>query len=837
MATLTVGPGKQLATLAAGVAAARDGDTVAVSAGTYLDDPATIRARITLLATGGQVTLLATRPLPGGTALLTVAADATIDGFVIAGAHAADGSAAGVLHKSGALVLRNTLVVGNDTGLLALSDPAGTIAIQASEFSRNGAGDGFSHNIAVGAVKSLTILDSYVHDAAGGAEIRSRARQTTVTRTRILDNAAAATVSLDLPNGGAVTVQDSVIGKGAAAGAVIIRMGVDTAYAGSTLRVSGSTLVSDRPGALLLQNATPAAAGISGNVLSGLAATQWATGPAVLSANTIAPARPVLSITPLIEPRLALPEEHGRAGVVAPIGATRTVGAGGAYGTVSEALAAAADGDTIRVAAGTYVDDTAVITHRVIIEGVGGLARFVLTTAPANGRAQFVTTTDATFRNVEITGAAIPGGVAAAILSEGGDLTIVNSSIHDNQAGIVAMDDRAGSVGVYDTELARNGTPGGGGGNIEAAGIGTLTLRNTLVRDGLAGPEISSGADNTVLDAVRISQAHGGGAAALDLVGGGRATVTSSAIEKGASSEAAPLIQVGGGGSGNVTVSGTTLISPLPGPLVTANPAAAATGVAVNLAAPWGAAAAPAPAPLTVPVLAPATQRGVLALRVSQDAWRGDARFTITVDGMQVGGTLTASAAHGAGQTQSFVIAGQFAPGPHSVTVRFVNDLNGPNGQGRALHLDGATFNGEPFGAPAFLPGNGAVTIATAPVTRATPVVVNLSASAGPGDAQAFIAIDGRVLGGLQSIGGTQPLRFVLDLEPGVHTATVTPLNLAGGRRLVLDSIEAAGQLYPGAATALDRPTTLAFTVAVPPAANTDLFLTAMLPELLAPIG
>src|SRR5206468_351785 len=37
-----------------------------------------------------------------------------------------------------------------------------------------------------------------------------------------------------------------------------------------------------------------------------------------------------------------------------------------------------------------------------------------------------------------------------------------------------------------------------------------------------------------------------------------------------------------------------------------------------------------------------------LVLNISQDAYQGDAQYTVSVDGKQVGGTLTAHAAHGA---------------------------------------------------------------------------------------------------------------------------------------------------------------------------------------------
>jgi len=49
MATLNVGAGQTYATLAAAVAASRDGDTIAVQAGTYVNDFATISKDITIV--------------------------------------------------------------------------------------------------------------------------------------------------------------------------------------------------------------------------------------------------------------------------------------------------------------------------------------------------------------------------------------------------------------------------------------------------------------------------------------------------------------------------------------------------------------------------------------------------------------------------------------------------------------------------------------------------------------------------------------------------------------------------------------------------------------------
>ena len=874
MATLTVGSNKQFATIAAAVTAARDGDVVQVQAGAYVNDFATTRSRISLVAVGGQVTMLATAKLAAGKAILTVTTDATIDGFVFADAQSADGTAAGLLDTGGNLVLKNSLFIGNQNGLVAAADANGTVLIQASEFSANGNNDGFSHNIAIGAVKSLTIQDSYIHDALGGDEVKSRAHATTITGTRILDNASNALASLDLPNGGTAIIRNSTLEKGANATlAALVRNGADAAYAGSSLSISGSTLLADRAGAVAVQNTAATAVNVTSNMLFGFTGAVL-SGGGTASGNTIAQIRPVLAASSIILPALALPAEPGRAGAVLANGTTLTVGTGGAYTSLAAALAVAHDGDTIRLAAGTYTAATLTVSHKVIIEGAGGMAAFVPGAAPANGLAQFVTTTDVTFRNIEISGVATPGGVAAAIRNQAGTLTVVNSFIHDNQAGVVADAGSTGSVAIYDTEIARNGTPNGAGANIDVAEIGTLTLRNDWVHDALAGPEVRSRADNTVIDASRISQAAGNGAADLELPDGGVVAVTASVLQKGVNAQATALVHVGGGtvhagtgvalagdtfisdqvpatrfvvadaGVNNMSVSNGVFAGGAAGSVQVQNGtnlgASARSGLTVATAAPWGASGAPVPGALTLPAgLATPPARGIMVLRISEDAYRGDARFTIAVDGQQVGGIMAAAASHGAHTTQTFTIAGNFTAAPHSVAVKFVNDQQGGSGEDRNLYVDALSFNGEDMHQSAALTANGTALLATGAVTQPVPVVVNLSETASNGDAQAFIAIDGKVLGGPQMVtashadGRTQAMSFLPALAPGTHTASITFLNPASTRSLYIDSIDVAGAHYPSIAgtVAPGAPMNFAFTVAPPTAANANLFLTIGTPQ------
>ena len=84
-----------------------------------------------------------------------------------------------------------------------------------------------------------------------------------------------------------------------------------------------------------------------------------------------------------------------------------------------------------------------------------------------------------------------------------------------------------------------------------------------------------------------------------------------------------------------------------------------------------------------------------LVLRISQDAYQGPAQYTVSVDGVQVGGTFIASASHAAGQSDALTLQGDWAAGSHTVQVNFLNDAyGGTAATDRNLYVDSATYNG-----------------------------------------------------------------------------------------------------------------------------------------------
>ena len=213
-----------------------------------------------------------------------------------------------------------------------------------------------------------------------------------------------------------------------------------------------------------------------------------------------------------------------------------------------------------------------------------------------------------------------------------------------------------------------------------------------------------------------------------------------------------------------------------------------------------------------------------LVLQMSEDAWNGDAQFTIQIDGKQIGGTQIATALHSAGQTQSFTVLGAFA-GAHTATVTFLNDAyDGTPSTDRNLYvnsasIDGATIPGvllaeysagpQSFGFSGPPPVSTAIT-ATTIGSGSDSLLLQMSEDAWNGDAQFTIQVDGKQIGdtqiatALHSAGQTQAFT-VLGTFAEAHTATVTFLNDAYGgtpstdRNLYVNSASFNGANVSGA--------------------------------------
>jgi hypothetical protein len=229
-----------------------------------------------------------------------------------------------------------------------------------------------------------------------------------------------------------------------------------------------------------------------------------------------------------------------------------------------------------------------------------------------------------------------------------------------------------------------------------------------------------------------------------------------------------------------------------------------------------------------------------LVLLLAEDAYLGDAQYTITVDGVRIGGTLTAHALHAAHQDDTISVLGTWAAGSHNVSVNFLNDAyGGTAATDRNLYLDSATFQGinvpgataallsaGPAGFSFAVPGTPAIPTSTTIGSGTDSLTLKLSQDAYQGDAQYTVAVDGVLIGGplaahsAHLAGQDDTLTINGSWAPGAHSVTVTFLNDAYGgtastdRNLYLDGASFHGAALPGSVSALmsSGPSTFAFT-------------------------
>ena len=108
---------------------------------------------------------------------------------------------------------------------------------------------------------------------------------------------------------------------------------------------------------------------------------------------------------------------------------------------------------------------------------------------------------------------------------------------------------------------------------------------------------------------------------------------------------------------------------------------------------------APASTPTPTPVPSGATVGSgpdQIVLHLAEDAYQGNAQFTLAVDGKQIGGAQAVTASHMAGASETFTFDGDFGSGPHDIAVSFTNDLwAGTPATDRNLYVDSIIYDGK----------------------------------------------------------------------------------------------------------------------------------------------
>lgn len=238
------------------------------------------------------------------------------------------------------------------------------------------------------------------------------------------------------------------------------------------------------------------------------------------------------------------------------VAAVLSVGPGKTYPTPCRAFAAAASGDTVEIAAGTYTGDVCGINaHQLLIRGVNGRPKIDGGGRNAMGKGIWVVAgNNITIENVEMLGAKVPDRNGAALRLEGTGFTLRGSYLHDNENGILSGANAASDIVIETSEFGRNGYGTGQTHNLYIGNVRSLSFRYNYTHDAHVGHNLKSRAQtNTILYNRFSSSGLGQPSYEIDLPNAGLSYVIGNVIQQPAANQNATLLSYGAEGASNAS--------------------------------------------------------------------------------------------------------------------------------------------------------------------------------------------------------------------------------------------------------------------------------------------
>lgn len=231
-------------------------------------------------------------------------------------------------------------------------------------------------------------------------------------------------------------------------------------------------------------------------------------------------------------------------GCAAAVGKTLNVGPGQTYALPSEAIAAAADGDTVQIEPGRYIDCAVVKASRLTI--VGSAANVneptVLADKTCAGKGVLVIQgAEVVVRQLVLSGARSADRNGAGIRAEGAGLLVDAVTFIDNENGILANSVPTGVIVVQRSRFMRNGSCEGSGGcahGIYVNKLASLRVVDSIFRETRSGHHIKSRAARTEITGTTIEDgAQGNSSYLVELPNGGSLLMVDNVLNKGAKAD------------------------------------------------------------------------------------------------------------------------------------------------------------------------------------------------------------------------------------------------------------------------------------------------------------
>ena len=214
---LNAGPERALKSPSAAAAVAKDGDLIEIDAGDYRGDVAVWSAnRLTIRGVNGMARLDAGGKSAQQKAVWVIRGNnTTVENIAFSGCRVPDHNGAGIRQEGAGLTVRHCLFHDNENGILTGANAESDILVEHSEFHHNGFGDGYSHNLYIGRVRSFTMRFCSSHHSKTGHLVKSRAQTNTILYNHLMDeDDGTSSFAIDLPNGGRSFITGNIIQPG-----------------------------------------------------------------------------------------------------------------------------------------------------------------------------------------------------------------------------------------------------------------------------------------------------------------------------------------------------------------------------------------------------------------------------------------------------------------------------------------------------------------------------------------------------------------------------------------------------------------------------------------------
>lgn len=228
--------------------------------------------------------------------------------------------------------------------------------------------------------------------------------------------------------------------------------------------------------------------------------------------------------------------------------ATLEAGAGKRFARPCEAIAAAAAGDTVEIAPGTYDGESCTVDKpNLTIRGAGPQRphlRAVTGRSLVQGKGILVVAASATgavIENLEFSGAKVADRNGSGVrVDSGASVTIRDCHFHDNESGVLTGN--GGTITIEYSIFENNGAGDGQSHNVYVNHADKFVFRGNYSARANVGQLVKSRAKETYILYNRLSQENGTGSREIDLSNGGRAWVIGNIIEQGSESKHSSLL-------------------------------------------------------------------------------------------------------------------------------------------------------------------------------------------------------------------------------------------------------------------------------------------------------